>query len=46
MNSHRLHAGLQQRFPWLRAATARRRFDYRLEGDQIAIPVHSNRGNV
>jgi len=45
-NSHRLHAGLQQRFPWLQAATARRRFDYRLEGDQIAIPLHSNRGKV
>ncbi|MFZ5698763.1 MAG: reverse transcriptase domain-containing protein [Pseudomonadota bacterium] len=37
-NHARLSEGLQKRFPWLRSAIKRRRFDYRLEGQQIKIP--------
>ena len=39
-NSRRLRGRLQKQFPWLGAATARRRFPVRLEGRMATIPLH------
>jgi hypothetical protein len=39
-NSHRLQTAINRRFPWLARACVARRFDYRLEGDTITIPVN------
>ncbi|HEY1898618.1 MAG TPA: reverse transcriptase domain-containing protein [Steroidobacteraceae bacterium] len=36
-NSYRLRQQLAARYPWLRAATARRKFDHRLEGRPFCI---------
>ncbi|MBY6032153.1 RNA-directed DNA polymerase [Marinobacter daepoensis] len=38
-NTHRLQAAMGQQFPWLNAATRRRKFHHQLEGRAIAIPV-------
>ena len=47
-NSHRLHAALSRRFPWLASALRKRRFHHRLEGRyltlRIAAPQPTNPG--
>ena len=44
-NTHRLHAAMNQQFPWLNAATRRRKFHHQLEGLAIAIPVIAAENN-
>lgn len=38
-NSTRLQQGIVKRFPWVPAVLRRRRFDYRLEGTKVDIPI-------
>jgi len=39
-DSRRLHGQIIKRFAWLPAACRRRRFDYRLEGAELCIPIN------
>lgn len=45
-NSNRLMAKLVKRYPWMTAATANRKFDYRLEGQLICIGTTQRKGAV
>jgi RNA-directed DNA polymerase len=40
-NSRRLQAGLHERFPWICAATRRRKFHHRLAGRHLSIPFRA-----
>ena len=37
--SHTAQQRLLERFPWLRAATAKRRFHHRMEGRRVCVPI-------
>ncbi|MDP2141332.1 MAG: RNA-directed DNA polymerase [Gammaproteobacteria bacterium] len=41
-DSTRLQRGIRRRFRWLPAATRRRHFDYRLEDQQVRIPLSNS----